>query len=128
IPVIADSHLDTLDNVLNWWRWMTVGEEIPPDRVGLMQQLSSLLLFDLITNNSDRFSGGNLMTSKDGRVLFFMDNTFGFQVEPEGHVRCRTALMRCQKFSKKLVEAMRRMDLGALRAALQPEPGVLSDA
>ncbi|HEX8952055.1 MAG TPA: hypothetical protein VF945_09435 [Polyangia bacterium] len=128
IPVILDSHLDTLDNVLNWWRWMTVGEEIPPERANLMEQLSSLLIFDLLTNNSDRFSGGNLMTSKDGKVLFWMDNTFGFQVEPEGHVRCRTYLFRCQKFSRKLIAQLRSFDMAALKAALSPEPGVLGEA
>jgi hypothetical protein len=128
IPVIVDSHLDTLENVLAWWRWMTIGEEIPADKVEMMAQLSSLLLLDLLTNNSDRFSGGNLMTSPDGHTLFYMDNTFGFQIEPEGHVRCRTYLTRCQKFSRKMVEALRRMDLAALRRALEPEPGVLSEA
>jgi hypothetical protein len=128
IPVIVDSHLDTLDNVLTWWRWMTVGEEIPPEKTELMAQLSSLLVFDLLTNNSDRFSGGNLLTSKDGRTLFWMDNTFGFQVEPEGHVRCRTYLLRCQKFSRKMYESLRRFDLPALHEALVTEPGVLSEA
>jgi hypothetical protein len=106
---------------------MTIGEEIPADKVELMAQLSSLLLFDLLTNNSDRFSGGNLMTSKDGKVLFWMDNTFGFQVEPEGHVRCRTYLFRCQKFSRKMVAQLRRFDLEALKQALSPEPDVLSE-
>jgi hypothetical protein len=128
IPVILDSHLDTTESQMLWWKWMSVGEEIPRDKLDLMAQLSELLLFDLLTNNSDRFSGGNLMTSKDGRILFFMDNTFGFQVEPEGHIRCRTALMRCQKFSKKLVETMRRLDVPSLRTALEAEPGVLSEA
>jgi len=118
IPVIVDSKMDTLDNVLAWWRWMTVGEEIPPERVGLMEQMSSLLLFDLLTNNSDRFSGGNLMTSKDGKVLFWMDNTFGFQIEPEGHLRCRTYLFRCQKFSRKMIAALRRLDLPTLKQAI----------
>jgi hypothetical protein len=127
VPIIADSHLDTLDNVLAWWRWMTVGEEIPADKMDMMQQLSSLLVFDMLTNNSDRFSGGNLMTSKDGRLLFWMDNTFGFQVEPEGHLRCRTYLFRSQKFSRKMVANLRRFDLPALRQALAPEPGVLSE-
>jgi hypothetical protein len=128
IPVIIDSHLDTLDNVLAWWRWMTVGEEIPPDKIETMMQLSSLLIFDMLTNNSDRFSGGNLMTSKDGRLLFWMDNTFGFQVEPEGHLRCRTYLFRSQKFSKKMIANLRRFDLAALKEALAPEPGLLSEA
>jgi hypothetical protein len=128
IPVILDSHLDTLESVLAWWKWMTVDEEIPPEKVSLMAQLSSLLIFDMLTNNSDRFSGGNLMTSADGRTLFWMDNTFGFQVEPEGHQRCRTYLFRCQKFSRKMVAALRRLDSPSLRRALEVEPGVLSEA
>lgn len=128
IPVIADSHLDSLEDVLTWWRWLTIGEEIPADKVNLMAQLSSVLVFDLLTNNSDRFSGGNLMMSRDGRLLFWMDNTFGFQVEPEGHVRCRTYLFRCQKFSRKMIAALRRLDLKSVRRALAPEPGVLTDA
>jgi hypothetical protein len=127
IPTILDSHLDATESVISWWKWMTVGEEIPADKADLMAQLSDLLLFDLVTNNSDRFSGGNLMTSKDGRVLFYMDNAFGFQVEPEGHVRCRTYLQRCQKFSRKLIVALRHMTLPQIRAALEPEPGVLSE-
>jgi hypothetical protein len=107
---------------------MTIGEEIPPDKLNLMAQLSSLLLFDLLTNNSDRFSGGNLMTSPDGRILYWMDNTFGFQIEPEGHLRCRTYLFRDQKFSRKFVESLRRLDLPTLRRALENEPGALSEA
>ena len=128
IPTILDSHLEAPENVVTWWKWMTVGEELPVDKVDVMAQLSDILLFDLITNNSDRFSGGNLMTSKDGRILFFMDNAFGFQIEPEGHVRCRQYLSHCQKFSRKMVAALRRLDLPSLRAGLEAEPGVLSDA
>src|SRR5690606_6263715 len=82
----------------------------------------------LVTNNSDRFSGGNLMTSPDGRILFWMDNTFGFQSDPQGHTRCRTYLFRAQKFSRKMVAALRRFDMAALRAALAPEPGVLTES
>jgi len=128
IPTILDSHLDAPESVLSWAKWMTIGEPIPADKVELMAQLSDLLLFDLVQNNSDRFSGGNLMVSKDQRVLYFMDNAFGFQVEPEGHMRCRAALSRCQKFSKKLIEALRRLEISSLRAALEPDPGVLSEA
>jgi hypothetical protein len=128
IPVILDSHLDTLENVLLWWKWLTIGEEIPPDKVEIMGQLSALLIFDLLTNNSDRFSGGNLLTSPDGRTLYWMDNTFGFQVEPEGHLRCRTYFGRSQKFSRRMVAAIRRLDLPSLKAALEVEPAVLTDA
>jgi hypothetical protein len=128
IPTIADSHLDVPETVLLWTKWLTPGEEIPPEKAGLMAQLSSLLVLDMLTNNSDRFSGGNLLTSGDGKILFYMDNTFGFQVEDEGHMRCRQYLFRCEKFSRSLVAALRKMDLPSLRRALEIEPAVLSDA
>jgi hypothetical protein len=126
IPTILDSHLDTLEMVLNWWQWMTIGEEIPPDRVEAMAQLSSVLIFDMLQNNSDRMSGGNLMTSPDGHTLYYMDNTFGFQADPEGHAKCRTYLMRSQKFSRRMVEAVRALDAPSFRHALENDPGVLT--
>jgi hypothetical protein len=128
IPVIADSHLDTPETVLLWTKWLTPGEEIPPEKSAIMSQLSSLLVLDMLTNNSDRFSGGNLLTSSDGKILFYMDNTFGFQVEDEGHIKCRQYLFRCEKFSKTLVEQLRSIDLSSLKRALEPEPSVLSEA
>ncbi len=127
IPTIADSHLDSLESVMAWWKWMTVGEEIPHEKFGLMAQLSSLLVLDLLTNNSDRFSGGNLMTSPDGKTLYYMDNTFGFQTDPEGHLKCRSYLLRCQKFSRRLIAALRTLDAAAIHRALEEEPGVLTD-
>ena len=127
IPVIVDGKLDTADQIEVWTGWLTVGNDIPRGKVGLMAQLSSLLVFDLLQNNSDRFSGGNLMTSPDGKTLYYMDNTFGFQVEPRGHEKCRAALVRSQKFSRRLVEALRRFDGHALRVAFESDPGVLTE-
>ena len=127
IPTVVDSHLDTAEAVEQWTKWLSVGEEMPAPKAGLMSQLSSLIVFDVLQNNSDRFSGGNLLTSQDGRTLYFMDNTFGFQLEPQAHEKTRSALVRCQKFSRRLVAALRGMDAHAIRAALDAEPGVLSD-
>ena len=67
-----------------------------------MAQLSTLLAFDVIQNNSDRFSGGNILGSRDGRTMFFIDNAFGFQNDPRGHLRALGYLQRCQKFSRRL--------------------------
>ena len=127
IPVVMNSRLDEAVTIEQWTGWLTVGNDIPAARVGVMGQLSSLLVFDLLTNNSDRFSGGNLLASPDGKLLYYMDNTFGFQIEPQGHEKCRSALQRCQKFSRGLAAALRRFDGHALRAALESDPGVLTD-
>ena len=127
IPVVVNSNLDAPEKMAEWSRYLTVGESIPQERWSQLQQLSSLLVFDLLQNNSDRFSGGNLLQSPDGKILYYMDNTFGFQVEPQGHEKCRSVLQRSQKFSRRLVEALRRFDGHALRQALESDPGVLTD-
>jgi hypothetical protein len=128
IPVIVNPRLDDEATIDQWTRWLTVGEEIPAAKRRLMAQLSTLLVFDLLQNNSDRFSGGNLLTSPDGQILFYMDNTFGFQVEPQGHVKCREMLAHAQKFSRSLVAALRRLDARAVRDSFAPDPIELTDA
>ena len=127
IPSIIDARLDSADQVKQWTEWMTIGNEVPPERVNLMTQLSRLLIFDMLQNNSDRFSGGNLLTSPDGKTLFWMDNTFGFQVDANGNEKCRTYIRKSQKFSRSFVARLRQLDFNELRAALAAEPGVLRD-
>ena len=128
IPVIVDSKLDQPDRIEEWSRWLTIDEPLPPEKAGLLAQLSSLLLFDLLTNNSDRFSGGNLLTSTDGRILFYMDNTFGFQLDPTGHSKCWSFLRKSQKFSRRMVERLRSLSVAELRASLKGESNILSEA
>mgnify|MGYP007071000231 FL=1 len=127
IPVVVNANLDHADKIEEWTRWLTIGNDIPPEKMGLLAQLSSLLVFDFLENNADRFSGGNMLQSPDRQTLYYMDNTFGFQVEPRGHEKCRAALRRSQKFSRRLLEALRRFDGHALRTALERDPGVLTD-
>ncbi len=123
IPTVVDLHLDTTEGVNQWTGWLGQSGEIPPEQAGLMAQLSTLLVFDLLQNNSDRFSGGNLLGSPDGKMLYYMDNAFGFQTDPDGHMRCWNYLRRAQKFSRSLVQAMQQLDRAKLQAALNGEPG-----
>lgn len=129
IPTILNVGFDSQEGTQRWSEWLTIGNRVPPEKAGLMAQLSTLLLFDLLQNNSDRFSGGNLVGAPDGKSLFYMDNAFGFQTDPEGHQRCRAYLQRAQKFSRSFVERLRRLDAGSIKQALAGEPGppALSD-
>ena len=122
IPNVVDMHLDTTEGIEHWADWLSQGTAIPQDKAALLGQLSTLLLFDLLQNNSDRFSGGNLLGSPDGRVLYFMDNAFGFQVDPDGHQRCWSYLKRAQKFSRSFFVALHDLDKPRLAAALAQDP------
>lgn len=118
IPRVANPRLDTTAGILRWTDWLGQAGTVPQDKTLLLSQLSSLLVFDLLQNNSDRFSGGNLLGAPDGKTLYFMDNAFGFQTDPEGHTRCWFYLNRVQKFSRRLVQALEKLQANDLRAAM----------
>ncbi len=106
VPGLVDLGLDSDAAILSWTRELSQSGQLTEDRSELLGQLSTLLLFDVIQNNSDRFSGGNILGSRDGRTMFFIDNAFGFQTDPRGHLRAVQYLSRCQKFSRRLWTAL----------------------
>jgi hypothetical protein len=125
IPAVADLRLDTTEGIYRWSAWLTQGLEVPADKAQIAAQLSTLLVFDLLQNNSDRFSGGNLLGSADGSTLFYMDNAFGFQTDLDGHVRCWHYLKRAQKFSRGFVQALEKLSRESLQTTLAADSGAL---
>lgn len=122
IPRLADLHVDTSPAILAWTQWLSQAGRLPSDKHPLLAQLSTLLLFDLLQNNSDRFSGGNVLGSLDRQSLYIMDNAFGFQSDPQGHQRCWGYLRRSQRFSRRFVAALEHLHRDELRTAMQ-DPG-----
>src|SRR5262249_33630893 len=128
IPVIKDSGFDTPDGQRLTTTWLTVGgEPIPPDRLSMARQVSDLIVFDFLTSNPDRYSGGNMKMSPDGTELFYMDNTMSFFVDPAGTEKNREVLLRTQRFSKGLIAALDRVTVPTLQRMLAQEPGATYD-
>lgn len=130
IPIIKDSGFDTPDGQRLATAWLTVGvgsEPIPPDKMSMARQVSDLVVFDFLTSNPDRYSGGNMKMSPDGSELFYMDNTMSFFVDPAGPEKNREVLLRTQRFSKSLYEALDRVTVPTLERALAQEPGATYD-
>jgi hypothetical protein len=109
VPVIKDSGLDTPEGIARSTRWLTQGQSIPDEKHGLAAQIADLLVFDFLISNPDRYSGGNMLTNRDGSRLLFMDNTLSFFIEPQGSEKTRAALARGQRFSRRLVQALDRI-------------------
>jgi hypothetical protein len=118
-PAVVDGfEIDSTEGVVTWKRYLTVGNPIPEASQSIASQISDLLLFDFVINNSDRWSGGNIKSSLGGTALVFIDNTLSFGGDPNGHTRVRTYLFRSQKFSRRLVERLRGLAEPALEDAL----------
>jgi hypothetical protein len=115
---IKDSDLDTPEGIHQSMQWLTQGQPIPVDKRALAAQLSQLVVFDFLTSNPDRYSGGNMKTSADGSRLLFMDNTMSFFIEPEGNEKTRSILHRTQRFSRQMYQALDRVTVSELERIL----------
>ncbi len=106
-----------------WTRWLTAYQRIPPERYDLAGQISKLLLFDFLMNNQDRFSGGNVVATRDGRRLYFMDNALS--LFPEIHTARRSRALRnffsIERLSRSLIAAVARLTKDALVRELARE-------
>ncbi|HEX2658650.1 MAG TPA: hypothetical protein VHU40_10270 [Polyangia bacterium] len=130
IPVIKDCDLDTPEGHQLMASWLTQNEPIPYERRELAAQVAILTVFDFLIANPDRYSGGNMKTSEDGKKLFFMDNTMSFFLESQGTDKNRANLLRQQRFSRHLHEALALVDVPTLQRLLREPDGteVLTDA
>lgn len=123
IPVIKDSGFDTPEGQRLAQTWLSLGQRIPAEQRAIAAQLSDLVVFDFLTANPDRKSGGNMKMSPDGKQLYFMDNTMSFFVEPAGNPKTRDALLRTQRFSRSTYTALDRITVPTLEQILSEETG-----
>ncbi len=126
-PKIDGVLIDTAQGVGIWQRHLTAGSETPARHAALLSQISTVLLFDYLINNLDRWSGGNVLASGNGAVLYFMDNTMAFRPQPRGHSKVRSYLRRCQKFSRSLVSVLRALRVEDVREAVARDPGPFAE-
>jgi hypothetical protein len=121
IPEVKESGLDTAEGLAAGAQWLNQAVPLPHEKKRVAAQLSSLILFDFLISNPDRYSGGNMKMSPDGMNLYFMDNTMAFFLDPEGNGKTRPALQRTQRFSRRLYRALERVTVPTLERELAAE-------
>ncbi|MEJ7603488.1 MAG: hypothetical protein WKG01_36720 [Kofleriaceae bacterium] len=118
VAKIGAHKIDEPEGKKLWLAALQIGAKRPPDTAGFFAQIATCIVFDLLTDNSDRWSGANTMMSPDGKILFFMDNTLAFSINKLGHRRNVLALRRLQVFPRKLIERIRGLTLEGIEATL----------
>lgn len=109
-----------------WSGWLA-GADIPEDQRTIAAQISTLVVFDLLTGNWDRYSGANVGIDRPTSTLVFIDNDGAFFDPPPAQpLAAQTAMLRkTARFSRSLVAALRRLEPVALADAIGEEtPGV----
>jgi len=90
-------------------------------------EISTLVCFDFLTGNWDRWSGGNVGLDKaTGRLLFIDNDGAFFEVPPaDALAKNKRLLGSVYRFSRAFVEHVRALDDVALdRAVGEESPGV----
>jgi hypothetical protein len=126
IPEIRDARIDgaavdSPEGMGKWLPYLRVGVEIPPDVRGLVEQLATMIVFDVVIDNSDRWSGANVKASPDGKTLYFMDNTLAFSKFKKGHDTNLVPLSRMEVFPRGLIEKLRKLTIEQVQHALALE-------
>lgn len=122
IPELRELGFDTPDGVARFSRWLAQdGAPASRDKSKLLAaQISTMLGFDYLIGNFDRFSGANMQGDASGERLLLRDHNMAF-FEPfrlQHHQRVLSRLKRAQRFSRRFVNAVRELDGPRLSGAL----------
>ncbi len=92
--------------------WLTAGRPIPEAKADLARQASTLVAFDFVSGNWDRYSGENIGLDKQGKTVLFIDNDAAFMEGPpkDALTRNRALLDQTDRFSKRVIARLRGLD------------------
>jgi hypothetical protein len=129
IPWIAKLEFLPLESAewsARWRAWLAKDGAIAADDRKLAAQISTMIAFDAVTGNWDRWSGGNVGFDRASSTLLFIDNDGAFFDPAPPALRAQfERLAKVDRFSRRFVDALRALDEAALGAMLGDEtPGV----
>jgi hypothetical protein len=134
IPWIKGLEFIALENgewLPKWRAWLKAGADIPDDERDLAAQISTVLAFDQVTGNWDRWSGGNIgidHAHKPHAMLLYVDNDGAFfDPPPIKEMKWPTSLFDgAERFSRRFVAALRAVDVAKSLGEEAPGEPLLS--
>ncbi len=124
IPELRELGIDTPEGMQNWHRWLAQDNASGPSREKsklTAAQISTMVAFDTVIGNWDRFSGGNAQGDRTGRQLFLRDHNVAFvePLRPTQLTRLLGHLRHVERWSRSFVRHLRAFDAPRLRTALR---------
>lgn len=104
---IDDYAVLPLESEKEWRTWLKKDGAIPDDKKELARAISTMIFFDYVIGNWDRWSGANVATSR-GKVLYVDNDGAFFEAPPkDGLARTKRHLEGVDRFSKSFAERLR---------------------
>jgi hypothetical protein len=118
-PVLRESRVDQERERARWSTWLRQRGALADTDRGRAEEISTLIAFDFLTGNWDRWSGANIPMDGSGHLVY-LDNNGGFS-EPFGD-RMLAGVMRhlrlVQRFSRAFVDHVRAMTEATVRTEM----------
>lgn len=126
IPKLEFIPLESPAEKARWKTELTSAGDLTEDRRRLASQISTLVVFDALTGNWDRWSGANVGIDKATGTLLYVDNDAAFfDPIPPLFAAQLTLLRGVDRFSRVLVSRLRALDALSMADAIgEEEPGV----
>lgn len=131
IPTMQSLPLEKNPWWAQWHGWLKQGGDIPDDQRSLAADLSTMIAWDYLIANWDRFSGGNTHWLASAGRLFFRDHDLAFNAPLPARLqdRLREHLQSVQRFSRAFVRQLQELQrpqlVDALRCSDLPEQASL---
>lgn len=125
VPLLRDSRIDQERERSRWAGWLRQRGTVPPEQSARAEEVSTLVVFDFLTGNWDRWSGANVPMDAAGHLIY-RDNNGGFE-EPFGESMLAGVMRHLrlvQKFSRGVIDRARALSEASIRAemALDGDP------
>jgi hypothetical protein len=129
VPGMRSPGLDAPGGIAQLRGWLSQGGSVPADRAKLAADISTMLAFDYLIGNWDRWSGGNVQGTAAGDRLFIRDHNAAFAspLPISLHRRLRAHLHGAERFSRRFLGRLAQLDGAAVREELSHDPGHASD-
>ena len=119
LPVLRTTFLDSPRHRGTWQPWMEASGPMPTGRdATLAAEIASVLVFDYLEANEDRWNDANIRADENDHLVFRDNNVGWFTTKMEDLTWGRTNLYGTQRFPRALIAALERATPDALAAEI----------
>lgn len=130
VPELVDVGIDKEGGLQRIGVWLSAGGELPEAQRSLAASASTMLAFDYLIGNFDRWSGDNVAGNAAASFVYMRDNdlAFGARLPEDVDARLFSYVKRSERFSRSLHAALTRLTRASFEEELARDPGAASEA
>ena len=124
VPELVDIGMDTRSGLRRASAWLSGRGEISDPQRRLAASISSMLAFDYLTGNRDRWSGGNVAGNATATTVYVRDNDMAFPSRLSARIERRlfADTRVAERFSRRLYDRLQGLTRDRFEEELRRDP------